>query len=109
MFMINDNPEFTHPVKVMTPVDGGHREDEMKVRFRVLSVDEVEGYDLNTPDGTKEFLKAVIVTIEDVVGEDKKPLPYNDALRDQLIGMYNVRAAMSNTYIRAVMKARVGN
>ena len=93
----------------MVAVDGGHKEDTMSVRFRVLPADAAETFDLNTAEGTTDFLKEVIVSIDDVVDDNKKPLPYNDALRDRLLGLYFVRIALVNAYLRAVMKARVGN
>ncbi len=109
MFKIATNPEFTHKVTIKTPVDGGYREDTLKVRYRMMLVTETESYDLNTGPGTVDFLKAVIVSIDDVVGDDDKPLTYNDALRDQLLDMYNVRGAMVDGYLDAMRTARVGN
>ncbi|WP_457650934.1 hypothetical protein [Profundibacter sp.] len=109
MFQIAANPEFTHNVPVMVPVDGGHEEKTLSVRYRVLPADEAEMFDLNTAAGTVDFLNAVIVSIDDVAGDDGKPLPYNDKLRDKLLDLYFVRIAIVNGYLRAVMKARVGN
>ena len=47
--------------------------------------------------------------MSDLVGDDDQPLEYNDALRDQLIGVPFVRIALFRTYLEAVTKARAGN
>ena len=109
MFKIATNPEFTHNVPVMVPVDGGHSEETLSVTFRQVPMADVEAYDLNTGSDTVSFLQTVIVSVNDVVGDDDKPLPYNDALRDRLLDLSNIRVAMVNAYLHAVMKARVGN
>lgn len=109
MFKIAESPEFTHTVPVMVPVDGGHREDTLTVRYRVLPIERADDFDLNTGQGTVDFLKAVVAEVGDVVGPDDKPLPWNDRLRDQLFGLYYVRLALVNAYLKAVMKARMGN
>jgi len=109
MFKVEKNPEFTHDVTVNVPVDGGHEEQIFKARFRVLSNNELEKIDLDSDDGTTVLLKAIIVGMEDLIGEDEKPLTYNDALRDRMIAVGYIRLALIQTYRDAVTKARVGN
>jgi len=107
MFNITKKPEFTHTVTVLEPTDGGHTETDFKARFRVISDEEKNEF--LKDGGTPAFLKAIIVSFEDIVGDDDKPMPYNDALRDQMIAIPYVNLALVNTYIRAVLKARVKN
>jgi hypothetical protein len=110
MFKITQNHTFTHTVTVQTPVDGDdHREDTFKARFKMLPSNEVEAFDLRTPDGTKDFVRAVVLDTQDVVGEDEKLVPHSAKLLEQLINVYAVRMALVNTYFAAVTKARLGN
>jgi hypothetical protein len=75
----------------------------------MLPSEEVETFDLRTEDGAKGLLRATVLTVEDVVGEDDKPLPYTPELLEQLLSNYAARMAMVNTYFAAVTKARLGN
>ncbi|MBL4751456.1 MAG: hypothetical protein JKX71_12900 [Amylibacter sp.] len=109
MFKVVNNPEFTHDVTVNVPVDGGHEEQTFKARFRVLAEKELIKIDHDNEHGTADLLKTLIVGMEDLIGEDEKPLPYNDALRDQMLAVGYVRVALIKTYREAVTKARVGN
>lgn len=109
MFKVIERPEFTHTVPVLVPVDGGHEEQSLKVRFRALPDDELGTFDHDTNEGTHAFLRVAIVRIEDVVGTDGKPVPYSDALRDQLLQFPFVRVALLRAYSAAVTGARLGN
>lgn len=108
MFKIIDNPEFTHEVPVMVPTDGGHAEQRMKVRFRVIEEDEI-ALDVSVADGTKAFLRRAVVTIEDLVDPADRPVPWSDAVRDRLLQLPYVRMALLRAYNAAVTKARAGN
>ena len=109
MFKIVDNPHFTHKVIVQTPIDGGHREDTFRCRFKVISTEEIADFDLDTPLGTLAFLRAICMGVEDVADEAGAQIPYSDELRDQLLSISFVRLALVRTYFAAMSKARVGN
>ncbi len=109
MFRIVENPEFTHTVPVAVPADGGHREETMRVRYRVIGDDLAESFDLQDPTGVKEFLRAVIVRIDDLVGGDGKPLEWSTELREVVLGLPYARLALLRGYLSAVVKARLGN
>lgn len=109
MFSITDTLEFTHTVPVMVPVDGGHTEQSLKVRFRIHPDADASTLDVGSDDGLKDFLLKVVVSFDDVVDQNKKPLPYNDALRDRLLAMPFVKIPVWKAYIAAVTKAKVGN
>lgn len=109
MLKIEKSPEFTHNVTVMMPVDGGFEEQTFKCRYRLLPADEVEAFNLNAPEDIVAFLKKAIVSFFDVVGENEKELPYNDKLRDQVLGNIPARMALRDTYVTAVTKAKMGN
>lgn len=108
-FKVVQERQFTHRVKIFTPVDGGHREESVKATYRVLDTEAIEDYDLASTEGTTEFLRAVIVRIDEVLGEDNEALPYNDELRDALLRMPYVRAALGKSYFDGISKGRKGN
>ena len=107
MFKVTTDPQFTHPVKVFVPVDGGHAEQSFKATFRVEGVEELD--QVQDEGGQRAVLQRVIVGMSDLVGEDEQPLSYSDRLRDQLIGVPYVRIALFRTYLEAVTKAKAGN
>ncbi len=109
MFRIVENPEFTHTVPVAVPSDGGHREETMRVRFRVIADELADSFDLQDPVGVKDFLRAVIVRIDDLVGGDNKPLDWSVDLRELVLGLPYARLALLRGYMTAVVKTRLGN
>jgi hypothetical protein len=107
MFVLSENPRFTHAVKVMTPVDGGHKVEEFKATFTVIDVNDIG--DTSSLPGQTELLRRVVVGLEDIVDDAKKPVPYSDEFRDRLIGIPYIRAGLVQTYLAAVIKSAVGN
>ena len=109
MFKVVPNRTFTHVVTVMMPIDGGHSAETLKVTYNSLETEEAKKFDLKSPDGSTEFMKRVIAKLDDVTDAEGKPLPYSDALRDQVIRMPNARNAIVNGYFAAIAKAAEGN
>ena len=107
MFAIAENPEFTHEVAVMVPVDGGHEKQTFRARFRVVDTD--AGMRFDSDDGMTEFLREVLVGGEDLVDADGRTLPWSDALRDRLLAVPYVRLALLRTYMSALTRAVEGN
>lgn len=108
-FVVDLNPTFSHPVKVLVPVDGGHKEQQFRAKFRVMPVDEEAGFDLRTGSGSTEFLKKLVVEMSELVDASDQAVVYNDEVRDQLLRWPYVRAALTRTYYDAVGKAATGN
>jgi len=109
MFKVTDNLTFMHDVKVITPADSGHAEDVLKTTFRFLPSDELAAFDLTTPEGTTDYLKAIVVAFHDLVTENGAPLPYTDEVRDKLLRRSDIRKAVGNHYLAAVAKVAEGN
>jgi hypothetical protein len=109
MFTIVDKPTFRHEIKIHVPVDGGFKDETVQVTYRVLPVEDAEKHDLSTPVGTKEFLQAALVKIDDVVDGGKQAVPYSDQLRDLMLSFSYVRVALAAGYFSAVAGARAGN
>lgn len=106
MFKLVTRPEFTHPVTVMVPIDGGHREESFTVRFRLT---EDENARIDTFDATIIWLRDIIVSIGDLVDEAGTAIPYSDEVRDRVLALPYARIALTRAYFAAVGKARVGN
>lgn len=107
MFKITTNPTFTHSVHVMVPVDGGHKEQTFKATFAVMDVEELER--VQDEEGQRGVLRKVIKGFDELIGDDDKPVPFSDDLREQLIGVPFVRIALFQTYLKAISKAKAGN
>jgi hypothetical protein len=101
-----EHPEFSHEVAVMVPVDGGHREERFRARFRVTDRDD---HDLTTEAGTTAFLRAAVIGAEDLVAADGAPLPWSDAVRDWLVTTPFTRVALLAAYFSATAKVRAKN
>lgn len=107
MFLVTAEKTFTHTITVCVPVDGGHVDQTFKATFRVVDPGQLTGGD--TSEGQMEDLRKVIVTLDDLVDDNREKLPYSDALRDQLLVVPYVRIALINAYIRGITKAKLGN
>lgn len=108
MLKVNREPTFTHEVSVMTPVDGGHVEEKLKVTYRVLPTERAAKFQ-DDEEGNREFLKAILVKLDDLVDDKNEPVPYSEELRDRLLGMPHIRRALQAAYFAAVSKAKTGN
>ncbi|MEX2480196.1 MAG: hypothetical protein WD928_04975 [Gammaproteobacteria bacterium] len=109
MFKLDANPTFTRSVEVLVPADGGHRKETLSATFCVLDVEEAGRYDLYDRQGTRDFLERVIQRLDDIAGEDGKPVPYSDAVRDQVLALPYARLALARAYFEAVAGAARGN
>lgn len=102
MFKLKPESQFTHTVKILVPVDGGHVGQDFKATFRMVGIDEISNVD--TLDGEQSLLKKIIVGLDDILGDDGEPVPYSDGLRDQLLALPYVHRPILQTYLAAVTK-----
>lgn len=109
MFKILNNPTFTHEVEINVPADGGYDRQSLKATFKVLGADELGLFDTSGNQGQKDFLKAVIVKLDDLMDEEGRALSYNDKLRDKLLELFYVRIPLLEAYSRAMVIGRAGN
>lgn len=108
MFRIVREPTFTHDVSVFTPVDGGHREEKIKVTYRVIPTEEAAKFG-DDEQGSRDFLRRVVKRIDDLADENDKPISWSDEVRELLLSMPHVRLALAAGYGAAVSKAKAGN
>lgn len=109
MFKTSTERRFTARCKAFVPVNGGHREEPFKANFRLLDSERVEDFDLTTKVGTDDFLRAVIVDLDEIGDAEGNPMPYSEELRDQIINDPPARLALIRGYFDNVGKGRKGN
>jgi hypothetical protein len=109
MFVLDADPQFTHTVKVKVPDDGGYRDESFQATFRVIPAEEAATFDLTSGAASADFLRRAIVHMDGLVTVDREPVSYNDAVRDQVLGLPYARAALGRTYFEAIQGARAGN
>jgi hypothetical protein len=109
MFVLADNPTFTHTVELVVPIDGGYENQTLKATFRVLDTEHAESFDLSDTVQSTAFLTEVIERLDDIAGADDAPLPYSDKLRDRIIQLPFARGPLAKAYFVGVNKATVGN
>ena len=109
MFKINNRPTFKRKVTVRIPVDDGYDDQSFTAEFQLLDMDDMGGHNTMTPEGMRSFLQTVVIGLEDIVGEDDKPIPYSAKLRDRVIAQVPALNALYDTYAKAVGDARAGN
>jgi len=110
MFKVSSSPQFTHPVEVLVPVDGGHEKQTFKATFKVLDASEDDDkHDLNSTSGSSAFLRDALISMSDLVDDHGAQLVYSDNLRDQMLKVPYVRTALARAYFSAITKAAVGN
>ncbi len=109
MFVLDQEPRFTHPVTVNKPVDGGFEQQTFKATFLVIMDSELGTYDLDSRAGSTDFLKKALVGFADVQGADDQDVLFSDQTRDAMIDMPFVRVALVKSYLAAVYKAQLGN
>ncbi len=109
MFKLLSNPTFSHDVPVSVPVDGGYETHTMRVRFRVLAVDDLVKHDLARPDGQADYCNAIVESFENLEDDAGKPIAHNDKVKAQMIGTPFVRVALMRAYDAAMFGARIKN
>jgi len=101
MFTIVKHPTFRTTATIQVPTDDGIVPQSINVRFRIGADDDdvVEGYGL-------PFLRAIILSLDDLVDETGSPVPYSDAIRDELLSRPFVRTGILRAYFDALSGAK---
>lgn len=66
-------------------------------------------FKLGTAEEIEAFLKILLVGIEDIVDEDGEPIPYCDALCDQVVSSIPARFSLRQICNSAFANGRAGN
>ncbi|MBN9078187.1 MAG: hypothetical protein BGN87_06220 [Rhizobiales bacterium 65-79] len=106
MFNIDSEPIVRARVEIRLP---DQEPQDFFTTFRVLDIDTFNGFDLSDPEGSKAFLSAAIVDMDEIVDRGGAAVPYSEALRDRLLNQPVVRAALARAYHKEVGEACRGN
>ena len=104
---VNPNPTFTARITVFVPADGGPEKQELTARFAFRDDEQIPA--ITGVNGGVDFLREVVVGLEDLVDEGGKPVAYSEGLRDQLLKLPYVRNALIKGYFAAINGASLGN
>lgn len=100
---------FTHDVKVLTPIDGGFEDENLKTTFNYMTTEETNAFNLRSPTETTAFLEAAVVTFHDLVDEARAPVACTPEIRAGLLVHPNARQALVTHFFDAVTKVKEGN
>lgn len=109
MFKIAKDHTFTSVVTIPVPADGGHENQTLKCTYKVLSDEEIGMFNMSTLDGQKDFLRACIKRLDDLVDADDNPLAFNDRVLEDVIGLMYARNPLLAGYTKGMVPARLGN
>ena len=109
MFKIAAEPTFRHEVKARVPVDGGHREESFQATFRVIPPEEADTFDLSMTTGSTDFLKRVIVRLDEIADAEGKALEWSDEVLEAVVRLPWARTALARAYFAAIAGAKSGN
>lgn len=108
MYRLDPSPRFWTPVTVRTPGDDATT-STFRARFRALPIDEFNGFDLAVEEGTRNFLLAALIDVDDVEDPDGKPYRFSPEFAATLINIAHVRAGLVAAYLTAYRDAVSGN
>ncbi|MDE4175802.1 hypothetical protein PXK01_16690 [Phaeobacter sp. PT47_59] len=98
MFNVLENPTFTRPVPVQVPKGDGIEEQTFKATFNALDDDATEALAMADVEGTKDFLRRAILSMDDLSDEDGKSIPYSEEIREAVIARPYARIALMSAY-----------
>lgn len=107
-YRVDPNPSFWETVRARRPGEEGEVET-FRARFKALTTDEYNAFDLADHEATRAFLEAVLLDVAEVEAVDGSPLGFTVALRDTLIRTPHVRGALVAAYHGAFGRAKAGN
>ncbi|NCP19070.1 MAG: hypothetical protein GW855_07925 [Erythrobacter sp.] len=109
MFKIIEDVTFTRPITAYRPQGEGQVEEKFTATFRVIPPDEADDFNLLSTEGATEFLKRVIVRLDDIGDAEGKPVEYTEGVRDQVFRLPWARGPLARTYFEEVRGAKAGN
>ena len=103
---ISARPTWRHKLTAKVPIDGGFRDEVFHVRFQLASNPEA---DLSSDAMKDDFLRDIVVSIDDLVDEQGKTLDWSDEVRDGVFALPYARMAILNGYFNATVSGKMGN
>lgn len=105
MFKVTKNPIVTVPVPLI--VNG--EDQSFKATFEILPAARIAPGQLDTDEAQKAMLADATKNLDDIAGEDDKPLPFTPALLDAVLGRIDSRMALFTAYMKAFEEIARGN
>ncbi len=99
-------PKFRHKVTARVPVDGGYRDEVFHVRYQLASIPSDQ---ISPQYRSDDFLRDIVIEIEDLVDEAGTPLPWSDEVRERVFALPWASMAIVQGYFEAVNGARTKN
>jgi len=109
MFNIDARPTFTRTVEVQVPSGDGFEKQTFIATFAALETDEIDAFDLFTNAGTDAFLRSVVVSLDDIAGNDGALIPYSEELLDRMLKKQCVRIGLYRSYAVSISGEAAGN
>jgi hypothetical protein len=109
MFKVATEPTFQHTIKARVPVDGGFRDESFKATYRVLEPEKIEAIDMGSTQGTLDFLRTIVVRLDDIGDAEGKAVEYSDEVLEQVLKLPYARRALITAYFEGVSGAKQGN
>lgn len=109
MFKVVKHPTFKRTVTIHVPdesAEGSHVET-LTVIFRVVRKHEAP--DIDTADGSIEFLNAAIMRLDDLVDEAGEPIADSPQVRAALFELPYVRLGLGAAYFAGLNEVKLGN
>src|SRR5262245_3305421 len=107
MFKITREHTYRTNVTVKKPIDGGFEEAELEVEFKCMTHwrrDEI------VAAGNGKVLQEALVKVHSPIGDaEGRPLTWSDDVRDQLLDIPYVSAALVKAYFATIQGAPAGN
>jgi hypothetical protein len=108
MYRLDPSPHFWTTVKVRAPGENAKTET-FRAKFRALPIDDFNRHDLSGEEGTRGFLVAALVDIDEIEAPDGSLYRFNDEFASSLINIAHVRAGLVAAYLAAFRDALSGN
>ncbi|WP_305970449.1 MULTISPECIES: hypothetical protein [unclassified Mameliella] len=101
-FRIAEERVFTRTVQT---ADG----QDFRAEFVILPDDEMGEVSAEGVEGEKAVMRKIVRRLDDIEGEDKKPILYSPELLERVIGFADLRIALLRAYNEGRIEARRGN
>jgi len=107
MFKVAQERRFTRTVPIFVPTDEGHEKQSIKATYRVIADGAMS--QLGGTEGQKADLRAMIVSLDDMIDDDGNAVAYTPELLEQFADLPFIRVPLLQVYVEAVTKVKAGN
>lgn len=104
MFKIAQKPQYTWPVKVDIPGDGGkYTTATFRAKFNALPQSRIDDYFAGRDAGSEtDLLSEAVAEVMDLGDETGQPITWSDQVKVQLLDIPYVRAALVRAFFESI-------